>query len=291
MGQSPFGKRPSSADPGAARRRSTRVDFATPVILTGRDASGQTFREETETATVNLQGCKLRTRYQILVGMLVSIENPGTGESGKAICVWVGETPAGQRERDIAIQLLNPGNIWGLENPPADWETVAAELGGRSSAPGRAPAVAKIPARPVSPAPVAAEPPRVPAGGSSIELQFAELEQRSAQLMEYVLQILRKQAEETQRAALEEFEQRLRALVEEADGRMTQRAEKVQADFESFLQTLRADVADQLTARTQRVVDSAEDELRSKVAELFSSLLKPAPGILPGKPTGPPSKK
>ena len=133
MGQSPFVKRPGSPGLELGRRRSTRVEAAIRIILTGRDASGQPFREETETTTVNLQGARLKTRYQVLDGIQVGIENPRTGAAEKAICVRVEEPAPGQTARYIAIQLLNPGNVWGIENPPADWEIVAAELGGRAA--------------------------------------------------------------------------------------------------------------------------------------------------------------
>ena len=152
MGQIPF-RRSGTADSAASRRRSTRVEFSVPIVLTGRDAAGQPFREETETSTVNLRGCKLRTRHSVLVGMQVGLENPRLGVSGKAICVWVGETPPGETAHDIAVQLLKPGNLWGLENPPDDWERVAAELGGPPAAFERArPATAGRP----QPVPIAA---------------------------------------------------------------------------------------------------------------------------------------
>lgn len=287
MGQSPFAKRPAPQDSGASRRRSTRVDFVTPVILTGRSATGQTFREETETSTVNFHGAKLRTQHQVLVGMQVGVENPQNGLSEKAICVWVGETPPGQTAHDIAIQLLNSRNIWGLENPPADWQAVAeTELRGHPAA---SPTVVKVPVRPASAPPSAAQTTRAAAAEPSADLQFAEMEQRSAHLMESVLQILRQQAEETVRNAIREFEERLKALVEGAEARVNQRAEKSYADLEVAVENLRRDLAEQLTLRTDQIIESTEEALRSKVAEMVSAFLRP--GTPAGKTTDRPSKK
>jgi len=91
MDQRPINKRVVFGGPGQNRRRSTRVDFVVPVILTGRDASGQPFREETYTSTVNLHGAKIRTRHQVLVGSQLVVENPRNGMSEKAICVHIVE--------------------------------------------------------------------------------------------------------------------------------------------------------------------------------------------------------
>lgn len=290
MGQSPFTKRPAAQDPGAARRRSTRVDFVAPVILSGRDVStGQPFREQTKTSTVNLQGAKLETSQHVMVGMQVEVETAHSKGGRKAICVWVGEAQPGNPAHDIAVQLLNSGNIWGLESPPPDWETSAA-LGGPPGAPARESLVAKVPLRPSAPAPGAAPPP-APASGFSVDVQFAELEQRAAQLMESVLQITRKQADDIVESALRGFEQRLKELMSSAEARFSERAEKAYADFESSVQNLRVDLAEQLAARTEQVVETAEEALRSKVAELFSEALRPSTGAAQGKTARPPAKK
>src|SRR5258708_612439 len=53
---SPFAKRRSAEELAANQRRSTRVDYVCPVVVSGRDATGQPFRVETETSTVNLHG-------------------------------------------------------------------------------------------------------------------------------------------------------------------------------------------------------------------------------------------
>jgi len=101
MGQLPFVRRPGSPDVDSGRRRSTRVEAAVRVVLAGRDASGRPFREETVTSAVNLHGGRLKTRYQVVVGMQVGIENPRTGAAEKAICVGVEEPAPGESVRFI----------------------------------------------------------------------------------------------------------------------------------------------------------------------------------------------
>ena len=135
--QSPFSRHPG----GTNRRRSTRLDLVLPVVLSGRDASGESFREETQTSTVNLHGAKVETSRNILVGMQVSIENPLTGDVEKAVCVRVFEGAPGDRKHFIATQLVRPGNIWGIEDPPEDWSAVASSMLGKAPPPSR-PAIA-----------------------------------------------------------------------------------------------------------------------------------------------------
>ena len=87
MGHSPFAGRSGSRTEAANRRRSTRLDRVVPIVLSGRDATGQVFRERTETCTVNLHGAKIKTRQPILVGMPITVDNPTTGGAEKSICV------------------------------------------------------------------------------------------------------------------------------------------------------------------------------------------------------------
>jgi hypothetical protein len=288
MGQLPFVRRPGSQEEALGRRRSTRVEVVIPVILTGRDASGQTFREETETTTVNLHGARLKTRHQVLVGMQVGIENFWTGAAEKAICVRVEEPAPGQTAHHIAVQLLNPGNVWGVVNPPADWGEAVAGLGGWAAAPPAA-KVEVLP-RPTTAPPTVVGPP-APAAPFDVDVRFAKLEQRLAELMESALQILRKQADEIVGKALQGFQERLAVTAAAGETRFNERVDQAFAELESALKTFRADLEDELTARCEQAVASAERALREKVASLVSAILVPGAEPTPGKPTIPGPKK
>jgi len=289
MGQSPFLKRPGSPDVVLGRRRSTRIEAAVRIILTGRDASGRPFREETETSAVNLHGARLATQHQVLVGMQVGLENSWTGQAEKAICVRVEEPAPGQTAQYIAVQLINPGNVWGIENPPADWEMGAAELGGRA-APSPRPAtkleVLPGPASTAAPA-VLAPPPAAP----DADVLFAELEKRSAELMESVLQILRKQTDEIVAKALGGFQQRLEEASTAGETRFGERVDQAFAELESALKTFRADLEDELTARQEQAVESAEQALRAKVAALVSTTFGSGTSGPTGKASDPTARK
>ena len=140
-------------DTAPEKRRSTRIEFVTTLLIAGRDGSGTPFREYTQTAVVNLHGCKVRTSYRIEVGMLVNLECPKAGTWGKGVCVRVWNSPPGIPGHEIAIELVKPQNLWGVTNPPADWEKVAQAL-----AQGLAPS-AESPAPNAAPSEVAAHAP------------------------------------------------------------------------------------------------------------------------------------
>ncbi len=272
MGTSPFIKSPFARHSGTNRRRSTRIDFSVPVILSGRDAKGETFREATCTAIVNLHGAKLKTSREILVGMQVCIDNPQTGASEKGVCVRIEEDVPGENAHYIAVQLVRPGNIWGVADPPADWEVVAANtLGyGRRSEPV-----------------ISAPPTVVPAPEVSIpvvESQAVTWEQQSAELVESALQILRRQIEVLLNAALKEFESRLVLLEKEAENRMELRSGKALAEVSTLIQGMREEIADQITAHGNLAVDAAERDLRAKVAEILSPMVGVTANLHPAKP-------
>jgi hypothetical protein len=262
MGLGPFAKRTAPSGPPAERRQSTRIDLSLPIVISGRDATGKPFREVTEAFSVSLHGAALKTRKQILLGMQLTVENPAVGAARKAICVRVAEPQPGHDLHAVAIQLLVAENIWGVRNPPTDWKSTVDS------------------AQPATPAPVAtpAAKPQAPAPAPTAS---TELEQRSADLAESVLNLLRGQAAGILRESLKEFEERLQFLERGAEARIIQQAEKAiedvgarvasgaekaVADTEIALAGLRRELLEQLTARTERAILSAEVTMREKIA-------------------------
>src|SRR6185503_17061011 len=111
MGHGPFAARKSDAQSAANRRRSTRIDFETPIILSGRDAIGETYRDETITEIVNIHGARIRTDRKVLVGMLVAVQCIKTGRGSKGVCVNTYKPTPEAPHAGIAVQILQPGNI------------------------------------------------------------------------------------------------------------------------------------------------------------------------------------
>jgi hypothetical protein len=273
MGTSPFIKSPFARQAGINRRRSTRVEFVVPLILSGRDAKGLPFREESQTKIVNFHGAKVKTTREILVGMQVCIENPQNAATEKAVCVRIEEDVPGENAHYIAVQLIRPGNIWGLENPPADWAAVAASMLGESSL-SRVPASKRTEAPPsLSSAPI-------------VEFQAATLEQQSADLVESLLQNFRRQAQALTAAMLQDFEKRMQHLENSAGERVEQRAGKALAEVSTLVDAMQDDMAARVAEQVNLAVDAAERDLRAKVSEILAPLMGVSASISPAKPTG-----
>jgi hypothetical protein len=302
MDNNPFSKTANAQDPQTVRRRSTRMDYITTVILSGKDASGTPFREFTQTATVNLHGCLVRTSYRILVGMLVTIGCPKAGTSGKGVCVRVWEPAPGVAGHEIAIQLIKPQNLWGVPNPPPDWEIVIRTMLQGRLVPTERQAWSVPPAAHTAPAPVAAPrasafPPPVahvappvvaparpgPVAGPTVEQRLAELERRSTQLVESVLDIMRGQAEELTRNCLEEFRQQVEVLLEDSEGRLRQSLQQAYEESAASLIALRTDLMDQMSSRGAQIIRSTEDTLRTRLRSQSAADDKTVP-IKPPQP-------
>lgn len=259
MEHSPFARRGGSPRGWPNRRRSTRVDYQTPIILTGHDATGRAFREETRTHTINLHGARIETVHQMLIGMQVGLENPRTGLAGKAVCVRVEDPAPGQAAGFVAVQLVEARNIWGLENPPADWsagEGTDTDLAGAG-------------ARDLS----------SPAGDPlaiAFDLRFVEFERRSAQAMDSALQLLRDQAEATMRGVLTRFEARLAEIEAASEARLAEGVDRILAEAESSVEALRTEVAGQVAARHDGLALAVESALDSSEAEGGSSSPQPS---------------
>jgi hypothetical protein len=268
MGQSPFAKRPER-NPNLGRRRSSRVDFIIPVIVTGRDASGQSFREVTETRTVNLHGAKILTRHTVLVGMQVGVECPRTGLEGKAVCVRIEPSEADASEFLMAVQLIVPGNLWGVENPPEDWGLEGPTESRRREAPGRSSGVFFAGVRtagmkedsPLGPAtsPGAASPPAL-----------AGIEQRVAGIVE---------------RALADFESRLKKLETETQARLAQHGDQALEQLEAFARHFEDRLKHALEERREELAGATEETIRAKVGEMVAAALNSPGAAPPGNPS------
>src|ERR1700676_57235 len=108
------------------KRRSTRIVQAVPVAVTGVDAIGRPFTENTSTLIINCHGCRYQSKHYVLKNMWVKLEIPHP-ESGQPPRVVRGRVAWIQRPRtvrqlfQVALELETPGNVWGIAFPPEDW--------------------------------------------------------------------------------------------------------------------------------------------------------------------------
>lgn len=109
---------------GAQRRRTERVAGSVPLIVRGIDLLGQPFEERTSTVALNLNGCRYASKHHLPKNTWVTLEIPQGGQrrNVRARVAWI-QRPHSVREFfQIAVELETPANIWGIENPPADWQ-------------------------------------------------------------------------------------------------------------------------------------------------------------------------
>jgi hypothetical protein len=117
---------PSSVRP---LRRSTRLNTVVPLTVVGVDSYRGPYREIVSTVTVSCHGCKYESKYDVLTNSWVMLELPAKEKEGESVSArglvkWVkrpADTTTGVYE--TAIELEDPGNIWGIDAPPQDWLT------------------------------------------------------------------------------------------------------------------------------------------------------------------------
>ena len=104
------------------RRRAGRVPLETNVILSGMDADGFNFAEETQTLTVSRQGVSVRSSYELALGQEISVRTKDKNRVAQFEVAWVGQagTPG---EGRIGLEWVEPERFWGVDFPPGDWES------------------------------------------------------------------------------------------------------------------------------------------------------------------------
>jgi hypothetical protein len=170
---SPFARRPRvsiipTADAtfgfiGPEGRRSTRIERAVPLLITGHDGLGQEFLERTSAVSLNLHGCRYPSRHDCHVGSWITMQigEAPLGEIVTTMRAQVRSVQIPRNPRDlyhVGVELEKPSNIWRVSAPPSDWlsaaERLAAELPpsneqtAAATGPGRAPTIGDMPSSP-----------------------------------------------------------------------------------------------------------------------------------------------
>jgi len=106
--------------PSESPRRMTRVRVEIPLRL-ATIAPAALFAEETHTLVVNPQGCGVKLSRALDLGTRVLLDGlPGdTQVTGRvANCLPLGNDGKWYL---LGLALDEPGNIWGITEPPDDW--------------------------------------------------------------------------------------------------------------------------------------------------------------------------
>jgi hypothetical protein len=101
-------------------RTSTRLRVELPVTVTSLDRR-HPFTANCLAVVVNSQGCGFRATQSLPLETPVLLADlPGGSISGRVVnCVPL---PGEPKNFLIGVTLYNPGNVWGIANPPADWD-------------------------------------------------------------------------------------------------------------------------------------------------------------------------
>jgi hypothetical protein len=152
-------------DPGAQKRRSTRIVQAVPITVTGVDALGQPFKERTTTVMVNCHGCKYQSKHYVPKNSTVTLEivRPEPGKPPRKLVgrvIWVQRPRAVRELFQIGVEFEVAGNVWGIAFPPDDWFPAPGEEPQAASEPEETPApdLKPTPVEPKLTAPAAAVP-------------------------------------------------------------------------------------------------------------------------------------
>jgi hypothetical protein len=189
-----------SNEPGASKRRSTRIVQAVPIVVTGTDALGQPFKERTSTLIINCHGFKYQSKHYVLKNSWLEVEipQPEPGASPRLVrgIVTFVQRPRTVRELfQLGVEFEAPGNVWGIAFPPDDWFSVEAAE----------PAAAAKPA-PAAPAPVLVQPPSkaAPTSARSVipDRVMAELPVSIARQISAMIADAQKQFQQSAREAI-----------------------------------------------------------------------------------------
>ena len=253
---------------GVEARRSTRINSPVRLVIEAKNKIGQPFQEKTSVVSLNLHGCRYRSRHDYSIGMWVTLRlTEPRGEAESAVLraqVRSVRAPKNPNELyQIGVELESPANVWGIPAPPSDWERAfeaAALLKVRRDN--------DLP----TPLPSAATAEREPAAAATtptpaeqvLPTQFIPILQKA------VRAAVAKQLDESLKDALWKFAEVSRA-------RMQQAEESLERRIEMIVYTSRAEVVGRLHSRLaedQQRWKEQQDAYRSRTEEIADGLEK-----------------
>jgi hypothetical protein len=102
------------------RRRSQRVLMQVGVQVSGYDAQGRYFREETDTLAINAHGALILLHARITSGSMLKLQNNRTKEEQECHVVFLGPVRGDKAEIGLEFSAPRP-QFWRVAFPPEDW--------------------------------------------------------------------------------------------------------------------------------------------------------------------------
>ena len=118
-----------------AARRSTRLRVEIPVTVTSLDRK-HPFSAKCVALVVSPQGCGFRASQALPLEtpvLLADLPGGGSASARVATCLPLGN----DGNFLIGVALYNHGNVWGIADPPEDWNC-ATEAAASAGSPGKA---------------------------------------------------------------------------------------------------------------------------------------------------------
>ena len=296
---------------GIEYRRTTRVERAVSLVISGQNNHGQPFQERTSTISFNLHGCRYRSRHDCGIGswITVKVSEPGSSVKVAATRAQVKSIHAPNSAREnyqIGIELEIPGNIWEISSPPEDWlrgagTEVAKTRSATAAVPGRDPRIIKmsLPSRERLHEPdelvaslegklqLAADEAVQAALASHLESAVKKaisitLERMESAVLEIERRLSARLSEAVSRAA-EEFEsaatrtsdRRFERLVEDIQVKTREAAFQVEdraAEAHSVLETAASSALDEFRCQTEAHADQMISQTKQRVVSLLASI-------------------
>jgi hypothetical protein len=115
-----MGQPPNTPPHPGPRRRSQRVLMQVPVRLSGTDAQGKKFEEETATLAINAHGALVLMQARIISGGKVQLQHNLTKEEQECHVAFLGPVRSGKSEVGLEFSEARP-SFWRVAFPPEDW--------------------------------------------------------------------------------------------------------------------------------------------------------------------------
>jgi hypothetical protein len=104
----------------SVRRRSQRVLMQVNVEVSGMDAKGQPFKEETGTLAINAHGALILLHARVTSGSQIKLQNNHTREEQECHVAFLGPVRGDKAEIGLEFTAPRP-QFWRVHFPPEDW--------------------------------------------------------------------------------------------------------------------------------------------------------------------------
>jgi hypothetical protein len=108
------------------RRRSQRVMLSVAVRVSGTNANGVAFAEDTATVVVNADGGMVLLKSAVRIGQQLNLRNINTSED--ALCVAIDANTGSNEAREVGMEFVAAApRFWRVSFPPIDWSSRSPE--------------------------------------------------------------------------------------------------------------------------------------------------------------------